>query len=198
MAFRHFFPEKRNPAPETPESLLLIIPCYNESEDELRRSLDSLVEQKHIEQHRHGIVIVCDGRVRGPGMSETTADCLLNTILTEKTSRRKIPNAYLSWEKHDADVILQRGTYRGVPYACIIKLQNSGKRDGLILIRSLAWNFNNRAQTPATIFSTSLFGELASFILDDCGIEHVDALVGMDADTVFDPICISELIKESR
>jgi hypothetical protein len=198
LTLRYFYPEKREPASETPESLLLIVPCYNESEEELRRSLDSLVEQKNIEQHSCGIVIICDGRVRGPGMSETTANCLLNTILTEKTSRRMISNAYLAWDKQDADVILQRGTYRGVPYMCIIKLQNSGKRDGLILIRSLAWNFNNRAHTPATIFSAALFGEMASFILDDCGIEHVSALVGMDADTVFDTICIAELIKESR
>ncbi|KAH8653564.1 chitin synthase-domain-containing protein [Xylariales sp. PMI_506] len=198
LLFRYFFPEKYEPAPEVPESLLFIVPCYNESEDELRRSLDSLVEQVDIEQHPHGIVIICDGRVRSPGMSDTTANCLLNTILTHRTSRRLVSNAYLSWDKQDADIILQRGTYCEVPYMCIIKLENSGKRDGLILIRSFAWNFNNRLEKPATILSPALFGEMASFVLDDCGVAHIDALVGMDADTVFDPICVSELIKESR
>lgn len=196
-----------------PESLLLIIPCYNESEDELRRSLDSLVEQKHIEDHPFGIVIVCDGQVRGPGMSETTSSCLLNTILTEKSYRENIPEAYLAWDKQHVDIILQKGKYRGVPYMLIVKLQNSGKRDGLILVRSFgkyqgpavlhvliipAWNFNNREKSPATISSPKLFGEMASFVLDDCGMDDVSALVGMDADTVFDPLCISELIKESR
>ena len=149
LLFRAFVPEKYEPAPEVPESLLFIVPCYNESEEELRRSLDSLVEQVGIDQHPHGIVIICDGRVRGPGMNETTADCLLNTILKHKTSRRLVSNAYLAWDKQDVDIILQRGTYCGVPYMCIIKLENSGKRDGLILIRSFAWNFNQRTEKRA-------------------------------------------------
>lgn len=135
-AVRFVFPEKKLAPPETPESLMLIIPCYNESEDELRRSLDSLVEQKGIDQHRKAIFIICDGRVRGPGMEETTADSLLNTILLDKTLSVHIKDAYMGWDKQPMDIIMQKGTYKGLPYMCIVKMQNRGKRDGLILLRS--------------------------------------------------------------
>ena len=39
---------------------------------------------------------------------------------------------------------------------------------------------------------------MTSFVLDDCGINNFDQIVGMDADTVFDPWCIYYLISESR
>ncbi|KAF2273519.1 uncharacterized protein EI97DRAFT_383471 [Westerdykella ornata] len=197
-AFRFVRPERKLPPPETPESLMLIIPCYNENEDELRKSLDSLVEQKGIDNHKKAIFIICDGRVRGPGMTETTGDCLLNTILTEKTSTIHMKNAYLAWDKIPMDIIMQKGTYKGMPYMCIVKMQNRGKRDGLILLRSFAYMYNLRHERPATIMSQRLFGEMASFVLDDCEIDNFHSIVGMDADTVFDPWCIYHLIQEIR
>ncbi|KAH9203656.1 chitin synthase-domain-containing protein [Leptodontidium sp. 2 PMI_412] len=195
-AVRFFIPEKKLPAPDTLESLMLVIPCYNETEDELRNSLDSLVEQKGIEKHRQALFIMVDGRVRGPGMEETTADALLNTILTEKTLSVTIKNAYTGWDNSPMDIILQKGTYKGLSYMCIVKMQNKGKRDGLILLRSFAYMFNLRNENPATILSQRLFGEMASFVLDDCGIDNFHSIVGMDADTIFDPWCIYHLVSE--
>jgi chitin synthase len=54
-------------------------------------SLDSLVGQIKVDQHRKAIMIVCDGRVRGPDMEKTSVDYLLDDILTKlrgNTSRR--------------------------------------------------------------------------------------------------------------
>jgi chitin synthase len=134
--FRLIHPERKLPMPKTPETLMFIIPCYNENEEELRKSLDSLVEQKGIEQHQKAVFIVCDGRARGPGMDKTTGDCLLNTILIEKSSSVQIRSAYMAWDKEPMDIILQKGKYRGLPYICIVKMTNKGKRDSLILLRS--------------------------------------------------------------
>ncbi|KAF2794230.1 glycosyltransferase family 2 protein [Melanomma pulvis-pyrius CBS 109.77] len=197
-AFQVVRPEKKLPIPETPETLMLIIPCYNENEEELRKSLDSLVEQKGIERNQQAVFIICDGRARGPGMTETTGECLLNTILTEKTSREQINNAYMAWDKEPMDIILQKGIYRGLPYMCIVKMTNKGKRDGLILLRSFAYKFNLRNEKPETILSNRLFGEMTSFVLDDCGINNFHSIVGMDADTAFDPWCIYHLLSELR
>ena len=86
---------------------------------------------------------MCDGRVRGPGMKESTADALLNTILTEKTLSVHMKKAYISWDKYPMDIILQKGTYKGMPYMCIVKMQNKGKRDGLILLRSFGTSLEN-------------------------------------------------------
>jgi chitin synthase len=136
MIFRSIHPERKLPPPTVPESLMLVIPCYNETEEELRRSLDSLVAQKGIEMHKRAVFIICDGRVKGPQMKESTANALLHTILAVKTSRIHMKNAYMAWDKYPMNIIIQKGTYKGLPYMCIVKMHNKGKRDGLILLRS--------------------------------------------------------------
>lgn len=143
-------------------------------------------------------MIVCDGRVRGAGMEKTTADCLLEDILTGPSFRESIQDAYTAWDNAGMDVVVQKGLYAGVPYFCIIKEQNQGKRDGLLLIRSFLYNFNIRASRPVVNFAPHFFGAMASFLALDADISHVDMLVGIDADTVFAPNCISELLKQSH
>ena len=190
-------PEKQI-IPETPETLILLIPCYNETKEELLRSLDSLVSQVGIDKHPRCIMIICDGRVRGFGMEKTTADYLLYDILVDKTSRKYIRKAYQSWEGSEMDVTIQKGQYSGVPYFCIIKEQNQGKRDGLIVVRSFLYNFNIREQRPQVIFSPRFFQEMGTYLIKDSEITNVTHLVGLDADTVFEESCVAELLKESR
>lgn len=193
---RRVFPEKQI-IPERPESLVLVIPCYNETKEELLKSLNSLVSQKNIDQHPRAIMIICDGKVRGPGMDKTTADYLFEDILAQKDYRVRIPAAYLAWDQQFMDIEVQKGTYNGIPYFCIVKQQNQGKRDSLIVIRSFLYNFNVRSDRPETIFTSTFFAHMASFI-NDSGIDRVDHLIGMDADTVFDDDCINELLLQSR
>ena len=64
------------------ETLAMVMPCYNETFEECTRSLDSLVGQNGIEEHKRGIIVICDGRVRGPGMAKTTAEYLLEDIFS--------------------------------------------------------------------------------------------------------------------
>jgi chitin synthase len=184
--------------PASPESMVLLIPCYNETKEELYRSLESLVAQRKIDNHKQAIIIVCDGKARGPGMEKSTADYLLEDILTDKVERRRIPGAYTAWDQQPMDIVIQRGKYQGVPYLCIIKQQNQGKRDSLIVVRSFLYNFNRRGESPSTVFSPGFFDTMCSFIADDGGMDEVVHLVGMDADTVFDDDCIYELLEQSR
>ncbi|KAK5089666.1 hypothetical protein LTR24_006034 [Lithohypha guttulata] len=189
-------PEKKV-MPKSPESLVLLIPCYNETKEELLKSLDSLVAQIDIEQHKRAIMIMCDGKVRGPGMEKSTADYLLHDILTDNQERRYVRSAYLAWDQQPMDIVFQRGTYGGIPYFCIVKQQNQGKRDGLIVVRSFLYNFNMRDEKPKVIFSSEFFAHMAKFLLE-AQFDRVDQLVGMDADTVFDERCIWNLLNESR
>lgn len=181
---RFAFPEKRV-VPEQPESLVFILPCYNETKEECTRSLDSLVNQVDIEQHRRAIMIICDGRVRGAGMEKTCADYLLDDILVERTERKVMSVAYTAWNTESNDITMQKGTYKEVPYMCLVKNRNLGKRDGLILIRSFLHIYNTRQQKPRCIFTPRFFAEMAYFLEHDAGIDNVTWLCGMDADTVF-------------
>jgi len=94
-------------------------------------------------------------------------------------------------------ISVQKGFYKGIPYICVVKDQNQGKRDSLVFVRSLLYNFNRRHEKPLTMFSPELFNCFAEFFITH-GLETVDFLAGMDADTVFDPTCIWEMIKVIR
>jgi chitin synthase len=191
------FPEKVI-LPPTPETLVFVVPCYNETQEEVTRSLDSLVAQTKIDDHRRAVLIICDGKVRGPGMEKTTADYLLNDILVDRTSRQVMKGAYTAWTGNPMDVEVQSGVYKGLPYFCIIKQQNQGKRDSLIAIRSFLYKFNLRQAHLEGIFSPLYFNSLSSFLVNDALIENVTFLVGMDADTVFAEDCVYELLQQSR
>jgi chitin synthase len=191
------FPEKKLEV-ITPENIVYVVPCYNETLEEVTKSLESIVRQQDIDHHRRAIIVICDGRVRGPGMEKTTAEYLLEDVFVNRTSRRFIKGAYNSWTDQPANVEVQSGTYQGMPYYCIIKQQNEGKRDSLICVRSFLHVFNIRATNPASILSPDFFGEMAHFLQADAGMETADVLIGIDADTLFADDCVTELLKESR
>ncbi|GAW22773.1 hypothetical protein ANO14919_123160 [Xylariales sp. No.14919] len=184
--------------PPRPETIVFLLPCYNETMEDCSKSLDSLTSQVGIEDHKKVILIICDGRVRGPGMEKTTAQYLNEDLLTNQLERRKIPAAYVAWDGQSMDVELSRGIYKGVPFLCIIKEQNQGKRDSLIFCRSLVHNFNRRCERPRIIFKPDFFRVLSHWLLYDGAIDRVDFLIGMDADTVFSPDCVSHLVEESH
>ena len=184
--------------PDHTEDLVYIMPCYNETFEECSKSLDSLVDQVGIEHHKRGIMVVCDGRVRGPGMGKTTADYLLDDIFVDTTKREKIKNAYRAWNGQQMDLEVSRGTYKGVPFYCIVKEQNQGKRDSLIVVRSFLYKFNIRHTNPPMVFSQGFFNSMANWLIRDVQVDQVDHLIGMDADTVFDKDCIANLLKESK
>ncbi|KAI1456729.1 glycosyltransferase family 2 protein [Annulohypoxylon moriforme] len=184
--------------PERPEDLVLLMPCYNETFEECTRSLDSLVNQVNISQHKQAIMVICDGKVRGPGMEKSTADYLMQDIFADQTERRMLRAAYVAWDGQSMDVEIARGMYKGIPFYCIVKQQNQGKRDSLIVVRSFVHNFNLRHKRPKVIFNPEFFKSMTDFLVKDAKIKHCELLIGMDADTIFAEDCISHLVDESH
>ncbi|KIL86742.1 hypothetical protein FAVG1_09998 [Fusarium avenaceum] len=184
--------------PDHVENLVMIMPCYNETLEECTKSLDSLIDQVGIDNHKRGIMVICDGRVRGPGMEKTTAAYLNEDIFVEQLHREKITRAYRAWDGQAMDIEVSWGYYKGVPFYCIVKEQNQGKRDSLIVVRSFLYKFNVRNTNPTTIFSSRFLLSMTDWLTQEVKINSVDHLIGMDADTVFDKVCISELLKESK
>ncbi|KAF4443181.1 hypothetical protein F53441_11490 [Fusarium austroafricanum] len=197
FTFIHWVKPEKQIKPENPESLVYVIPCYNETYEECTRSLNSLVNQTGLEAHKKGIMVICDGRVRGPGMTKTTGDYLNEDIFKHQTQRRTIRGAYTAWDGQEMDIEISKGFYKGVPFYCIVKDQNQGKRDSLIVIRSFLYKFNTRAQNPQSIFSREFLESMTSWLENEVKIDNVDHLIGMDADTVFEEKCVTELLKES-
>ncbi|KAI1326660.1 chitin synthase-domain-containing protein [Xylariaceae sp. FL0255] len=195
---RNRFSKMKKNIPQEPESIVMLMPCYNETLEECTKSLDSLVRQQDIESHPRGILVICDGKARGPGMEKTTAQYLNEDILVDQTARQRIPSAYIAWDRQLMNIEISRGTYKGVPFFCIVKEQNQGKRDSLILSRSFLYNFNRRHTGPHILLRPDFFFVLADWLVQDCQIEQADLLIGMDADTVFACDCVANLVSEVR
>lgn len=182
--------------PDQPEKMVLLLPCYNETQEELTRSLDSLIAQKNIESHPRVIFIVVDGNVRGPGMAKTTQGYLLEDIL-EPGPSRDFENGYRARDGLFMPVKTQTGFYKGIPYVFVGKRYNQGKRDSLCFARSFLYHFKQRSENIVTMFNNDLFEYIGNIFVQH-GVDNIEYLVGMDADTVFDDYCIIEMLKEIR
>ncbi|KAL1801427.1 hypothetical protein ACET3X_001769 [Alternaria dauci] len=190
---RRFY--RRQPKiPEKPESLVYLICCYNESYSELMNSLDSLAEQQSLDAHKKAIVVICDGRVSSKGEPKTAAAYLKEDIV-ERPRSTSMAQAYTAWDGAPMDVEIIKGEFRGLPIVCVIKNENRGKRDGIVLIRSFMHKFNQRHSSPSlAMLSPELFAELTKF-LEKASIQSVDYAVGMDADTRFEAKCVFNLMQ---
>ena len=182
--------------PDEPEKLVQLLPCYNETHDELKRSLDSLIAQRHIDRHPRVIFIIVDGDVRGPGMEKTTQEYLLEDIL-EPGPSRYFDNGYRARDGLFMPVKIQSGYYKSIPYVFVGKRYNQGKRDSLCFARSFLYHFKRRSEHIVTMFNNDLFEHIGNIFMHH-GLDSMDYLVGMDADTVFDEFCIIEMLKEIR
>ncbi|RFU76663.1 glycosyltransferase family 2 [Trichoderma arundinaceum] len=187
---------KKEIIPEEPEKMVLLLPCYNETHQELTRSLDSLVDQKEIDAHPKVIFIVVDGNARGPGMDKTTQQYLLEDIL-EPGQCRRFENGYRARDGLFMPVKIQTGFYKGLPYVFVGKSYNQGKRDSLCFARSFLYHFKKRSENILTMFNNDLYEYIGNSFVQH-GLDTVDFLVGMDADTVFDEFCIREMLREIR
>ncbi|KAK3376923.1 chitin synthase-domain-containing protein [Lasiosphaeria ovina] len=182
--------------PETPETMVWLLPCYNETLGELTRSLDSLVAQKKVDENPKFIMIVVDGNVRGPGMEKTTQRYLLEDILGPGTFVH-FENGYRAHDGLFMAIDAQHGTYKGVPYLFVGKRENMGKRDSLCFTRSFLHHYNRRSENLETMYHKELFEYMGTLLMQR-GIDKVDYLAGMDADTVFDDYCIHEMLEVLR
>ncbi|CEJ82165.1 Putative Glycosyltransferase family 2 [[Torrubiella] hemipterigena] len=191
-----FWLKRKENVPSCPETMVMLLPCYNETHEELSRSLDSLIEQNDIDEHPRLIFIVVDGNVKGPGMEKTTQEYLMQDIL-QPSAVKHFENGYRARDGLFMPVKIQTGFFKGIPYVLVGKRYNQGKRDSLCFARSFIYHFCKRSENAVTMFSNELFEYIGGSFVQN-GLEHVDYLVGMDADTVFEENCIREMVLEIR
>jgi chitin synthase len=168
---------------------IYIVPCYNESQEELQTSLDSLCQQHRLQGDRCSLLIICDGKVIGRDNIEATNIILMKIL--ECTSQ-PIKYAYMTWDSENNTVEMYTGVYKCLPYLLIVKDRNYGKRDSLVLARKIVYNYNTQIVEDKMIpsFMMIYLGNYMSTVYD-----KVDYIIGIDADTVFDYHCSYELIR---
>jgi chitin synthase len=178
------------------KNYLYVVPCYNESKEELRESLTSLVNQKYNCGDKRAIFIMCDGKVTGHG-NNTSTDMILKQILNINDIGDYYD--YDTWDTTKNIVTIHKGVFQGVNFILCIKNHNYGKRDSLVLIRKLCYlyNFIDSIDHLKTIdlynLNNSLYTDIHS-IFYSIYETKIDYIIGIDADTVFDYNCTYELI----
>jgi chitin synthase len=183
--------EKPPVQPTTPATIAMVLACYCENYDELMATLESLHAQEDIEQHKKMFLVIVDGQVKGKGMAKSTDRILVEDIF--KPEREEwFPVGYESWDGVINGIYACAGIWRDVPYVCLVKKRNLGKRDGLILVRTLLYKYQFRYENPETSLGDDFFRWFCEFT-ETLGIEKYEWLVGVDADTTFNTKCIYEM-----
>jgi len=154
-------------------------------------SLNSLSNQRTLQNDIYSFCIICDGQVKGNHASISTDNILKNIL---KNYDNPIIFNYITGDTKTNTIELYRGFYKDIPYLLIVKLQNFGKRDSLVLIRRLAYLYNERINTHPLI-SSELLTYTESYF-EEIYSSKIDYMIGIDADTQFEYDCSYELIKQ--
>ena len=172
------------------KSSVFVLPCYNESESEIGRTLESILNAS--EMVPTIVVVIVDGRATGVDNSEPTyiiCEKLLNVLHIPQS-----PFTYSGWKGHDYFVNVKSGYCPNslkTPFLLIEKQENFGKKDSLILIRELILQFNGGRNRNLGAFGDWFKREMESF-----GILKVDYIFGTDADTIISPNSIQVMLEK--
>ena len=179
---------------QEPTTIAMVLACYCESYDDIMATLESLDEQERVSQHKKMFIVICDGMVTGKGAEKSTDRILVEDIF-KPDKEEWFPAGYESWDGVINGIYASSGYWRGTPYVCLIKKRNLGKRDGLIMVRTLLHKYSQRYENPFSILGEDLFRWFCEFS-EGCLIDRFEWLVGVDADTTFSTTCVYEMLKE--
>jgi chitin synthase len=182
-----------------PRNYTYVIPCYNESYEELNNSINSLINQDKLNNDILTFIIVCDGKVKGHGNEDTT-DNILKKILDINKNPEIVK--YTTADNKINTLELYKGIYKTIPYLLIIKNINYGKRDSLTLVRRLCYLYNNYLiNNNYSIINNDLLSQklikfIIKFFKKIYSNNIINFIIGIDADTIFEYRCTYELIKK--
>ena len=188
----------------SPRNYLYIIPCYNESKEELTGTIKSLLLQRRVPGDKRSLLIICDGKgVTGEGNEEST-DILLKNILQINSISWEY-YLYTTWDKTSNCVIIYKGILiqetEEVPFILFIKNKNYGKRDSLVLARNCCYQYNlfttqnETIEQNVNLVDVPLIEAMIHNFATVYNNEKIDYIIGIDADTIFDYNCSYELIQ---
>ena len=189
------------------KNYLYIVPCYNESEEELLQSLNSLMMQRVVKNDKRSLLIVCDGMVKGKcnsqGQSNSmTTDSILKKILNINELAEFYD--YKTWDNNRNIIKIHTGKYQYLDevmdFMLIIKNKNYGKRDSLVLVRKMCYSYNtkNDSDNNDEVYDFTVSENLFKYTFEwfkSIYETNIDYMIGIDADTVFDYNCSYELIQ---
>jgi len=170
-------------------NVLIFIPVYSESKDELEKTLDSVVYDDYPMKSKI-IYVVVDGYKRGKDNDDMTSNYA-----------KQLLNVEDDVSKSD-EYELYVGVYKGIKYVLLIKVRNAGKKDSFIYVIKTLVAFNKTREITVDINNKNddkngkvkkdnkkrkernFYYTLSSSILE-CGLNlnKVDYILMLDTDT---------------
>ncbi|KAL1920103.1 uncharacterized protein VTP21DRAFT_1249 [Calcarisporiella thermophila] len=180
------------------------VPCYTESEESLRKTIDSLAVMKY-DNKRKLLMIVCDGMIVGSGNDRPTPRIVLDILGVDPNTDPE-PLSFISLgegaKQHNMGKVYS-GLYECnghvVPYVVVVKVGrvterrrpgNRGKRDSqMILMRFLNKVHYNKEMTPLEL-------EMYHQIKNVIGVNPsmYEFILMVDADTEVMPDSLNRLV----
>jgi len=118
------------------KNLVIFVPCYNETIEELRLTFDSIYNQKNLKNNKI-LFIISDGNL--------ITNENLKTIFKENIiDSYNLNNAYKTWDNKFESIELYIGIRNNIHFIIIVKNINIGKRDSITLLRRLLYYYNNK------------------------------------------------------
>lgn len=188
--------------------LVMQIPCYNEDESTLRKTIESCVQSSYATK-RKLLFIVADGKIASDGQKPTykiLLEDIFNHSADVESGVDNQAHSYTSFDGNGASenrALSCTGYFRGVPYVVVVKVGredekdsgrpgNRGKRDSQLL----AYNFFHYVNYRKL---WSPFFENLEFKMRTClNMDARDAMymLAIDCDTAVDKTGISYLVDQ--
>ncbi|RAO69373.1 uncharacterized protein BHQ10_005385 [Talaromyces amestolkiae] len=195
--------------------IVMHVPCYNETEYVLRKTIDSCVASTYTKK-RKLLFIVADGKIASAQNNKPTYHILLYDIFNHKTDLESGIDAeakrYPSYdEKGTSDnfAFCCTGYYREVPYVVIVKVGrsdeqtnakpgNRGKRDSQLLVYNFLRYVNYHQRGGGGVSAAPLFETIDFQMRMRLGIDARYAMYMLvaDSDTEIEPTGISYLVHQ--
>ncbi|KAK4689794.1 chitin synthase, partial [Tremellales sp. Uapishka_1] len=192
-------------APENHDKFVICqVPCYTESEDSLRRTIDSLVRLKY-DDKRKLLLVICDGNIKGYGNDKATPAIVLDLLGVDPNADPE-PLSFQSLgegSKQHNMAKVYAGLYECaghvVPYMVVVKVGkpterpkpgNRGKRDTQMLLM----HFLNKVHFNAPMNPLEL--EMYHQIKNVIGVNpsFYEYIFMVDADTTVDELSLNRLV----
>lgn len=188
-----------------PYRIIYVVPCYNETHDEIARTIKSIFEQKNPCGYSRQLVVICDGKIPRKNKNDPRLDeILVNDIFKDQILDKHIfVNAYKTWDNKLNNLELYTGKLNNeLDFILIIKPINYGKRDSLALVRNLLYYYNkyvdNFNKTLDFHSSNTLYGNANGTIIDVDKVQSIKKdLENGDIDLYFMSTIIDNLNQSS-
>lgn len=172
------------------KKIIQLLPCYNESENKMLNTINSLVSQENKYNNDIILLIICDGKIN-------THNVLLNIFSNYITYAKKFVNAYKTWDNMWNNLEIYSAFYNDVKFIIFIKDKNIGKRDSITLIRKSLYYYNNQDNLDVNnikdFFDITFLRNIFK-LYDSPNKNHIDFIFGVDADTILDNKCCDNLL----